>query len=154
MKNLITIGITLLSVATTTAAWLYNSVLAVTLMKVLVCIALPIALLVLTIIALGAVFNPAECGEKMAGALAWYLWPFQFLANANQLAQFIFFCNAGATLWAVVVLFTGMASLSSLAIICHLVRKHKTKPNTLKQAMAEEQRRYAAAQPANVISVE
>jgi len=145
MKNLITCSLTVLSAVATAAAWLYNSVIAVTMMKVLVCIAIPLALLTGIVITIAAALKPEEVGEKLHTELKWYLWPFQLLANVNQLAQFTYFCSIGATGWALVTMFGLILSVMSIAVILHVIQRYRTRrnsvlSNTLRQAMAEEKR--------------
>jgi hypothetical protein len=155
MKNLFSSIITALSIAATTAAWLYNSVIAVTFMKVLLCISVPIAIVLLAIIAIAVVFKPVESGEKLTTELKWYLWPWQFVTNANQIAATIYLLSLGSVWWALLSLVGFILSITSVAAILWAMNKYKeTAKRSLKRAMAEEQYRYDNAKPANVISVE
>lgn len=155
MKNLISFLVTVLSIVATTAAWLYNSVIAVTFMKVLLCIATPLTALMLLIIGIAVVFKPVESGEKLTSELKWYLWPWQVITNVNQIAATIYLLGLGSVWWALLALTGFMLSITSVAVILFAMNKYKewTK-RSLKRAMAEEQLRYAEAKPANVISVD
>ena len=139
MKNLFAFILTVLSIAATTAAWLYNSVIAVTFMKVLLCISVPIAVVTLIIIALAVVFKPVESGEKLSTELKWYLWPWQFIANTNQIAATVYLLSLGSVWWALLSLVGLMLSITSMAVILWAMNKYKeTAKKSLKHAMAEE----------------